>query len=76
MQWTPVKHRLPDVSEHILSYIVNTTEGVGVAKYNPRSGFCDPILIGGLNYYGLEVTHWMPMPPPPIQDKKTRLRGS
>lgn len=67
MQWTTVKRRLPESSQQIRSFIVNTAEGVGVAKYHSESGFCDPILIGGANYYGLEVTHWMPMPPPPVK---------
>ncbi|WP_110877025.1 DUF551 domain-containing protein [Franconibacter helveticus] len=76
MQWISVKQSLPEASERILSFIVNTTEGVGIARYTPEGGFCDPILIGGFSHYGLSVTHWMPMPSPPAHEERHRLRGS
>lgn len=33
MQWISVKQSLPETSERILSFIVNTTEGGGIARY-------------------------------------------
>ncbi|WP_073859908.1 DUF551 domain-containing protein [Franconibacter pulveris] len=74
MQWIPVKQSLPETSERILSFIVSTAEGVGVARYTPEGGFCDPVLIAGLSHYGLSVTHWMSMPPPPMHEKSLHVR--
>ena len=69
-EWISVEDRLPNSDEKVLAYY----------GYNHGDGVSDQRFIGVLDYYafdekphfqhtnagfGLTVTHWMPLPPPP-----------
>lgn len=65
MQWTSVKFKLPQPTKQVSWYIVNTDKGVGFAEFNPLTGFGNIVIIDNSQYFNLEITHWMPLPPPP-----------
>jgi uncharacterized protein YhdP len=61
-RWIPVSERMPDNWESVLTFdISKSTRGAVTAFYNPETSLwsthvsCD-----------LWVTHWMPLPEPPI----------
>lgn len=54
-RWIPVTERLPDV-------------GIEVLIYSEDDGVCVDYYVGdSFGYY--DVTHWMPLPEPPKEDK-------
>ncbi|MDQ2573055.1 DUF551 domain-containing protein [Klebsiella pneumoniae] len=73
MQWTSVKFKLPQPTKQVSWYIVNTDKGVGFAEFNPLTGFGNIVIIDNSQYFNLEITHWMPLPPPPSSDLPPEL---
>ncbi|WP_425559548.1 DUF551 domain-containing protein [Kosakonia radicincitans] len=65
MLWTSVKFKKPETTKMTSWFIVNTVKGVGVTTYSPLDGFSTIVFIDNTEHHGLEVTHWMPLPPPP-----------
>lgn len=65
MQWVSIKSGLPQTTKQISWYIVNTSKGVGVTEYNPTTGFSNVVIVDNAQYSGIEITHWMALPPPP-----------
>jgi hypothetical protein len=59
MNWISVRTQQPDTHG---SFIVNTENGVGIAKYNRGMGFHEIILTGNVQYSSQTVSHWMPFP--------------
>lgn len=54
-RWIPVTERLPDIGKDVLIY--SKEDGVDVDYYGgDMFGYCN-------------VTHWMPLPEPPKEDK-------
>ena len=65
MQWTSVKFKLPQTTKQVSWYIVNTNKGVGFTEFNPLTGFSNVVIIDNSQHFGIDITHWMPLPPPP-----------
>lgn len=68
MQWNSVKNGLPKTTKQTSWYIVNTSKGVGLVEFNPIDGFSNQVFIDNSQHYGLDITHWMGLPPPPSFD--------
>ena len=81
-RWIPVSERLPEIGQTVLNYRVGGANrhadvefAVREKKYGTRreDNIWEWITCGnqagrywGLSVDGSEVTHWMPLPPPPI----------
>lgn len=57
-KWIKCSERLPEPNTRVLIYSLN--KEVGVALYQELTGF------GYIPFYG-EVTHWQPLPQPPLE---------
>lgn len=76
-RWIPVSNRLPDkTSQYLVQVYVNRFgEGMhsetDVMFYNTVNGYFSPLCGGCIKsaIYG-EVTHWMPLPPPPQEGEE------
>ncbi|EOZ3049176.1 DUF551 domain-containing protein [Enterobacter roggenkampii] len=66
MQWTPIEAGQPKTTKPISWYIVNTEKGVGFTEYSPMYGFNGVVLIDNKQFSGIKITHWMELPPPPV----------
>ena len=64
MEWISVKDRLPEEQQYIIFYINDNglflEDRIATGIYEDGQ-FCDD---HGFNW-GLETTHWMPLPKPP-----------
>jgi hypothetical protein len=60
-RWVPVGERLPEDNEHVIGAMMRHG-GERWISYDLR--YISPIL--GWSIYSSEVTHWMPLPPPPV----------
>lgn len=77
-QWISVKERLPDEEGKYL-VIVHDGIALGVLYFYKRYPYCNkgirtdsPVWCGCDDYGDFEVkrvTHWMPLPEPPVVDK-------
>ncbi|ELY2768774.1 hypothetical protein [Cronobacter dublinensis] len=65
MKWTSVKAGLPQTDKPTSWYIVNTSKGVGFAEFNSLNGFGGTVIIDNSQHFGIDITHWMALPPPP-----------
>ena len=63
MRWIPVEERLPKPQENPV--IACDYTGVCLAWYSPTMGWQYRT---GLS--GVDITHWMPLPSPPKEEKK------
>lgn len=63
MRWIPVEERLPKPQENPV--IACDYTGVCLAWYSPTMGWQYST---GLS--GVDITHWMPLPQPPKEEKK------
>ena len=68
MHWTSVKFGLPQTAKQVSWYIVNTSKGVGFAEFSLFTGFRGNVIIDNTQHFGIEITHWMPLPQPPSTD--------
>lgn len=65
MKWISVKYRLPQESEDVL---VSTSNGVMCYTHNLRKS--DGLWFGyGQAFHSYGITHWMPLPSPPVNTK-------
>ncbi|MBU4682733.1 DUF551 domain-containing protein [Cedecea davisae] len=63
MSWISIDDELPKTAELVL---ISTQYGVGVAHYNPLNGW-GPLIVNFFHQHGdTSVTHWMPLPEPPV----------
>lgn len=61
--WIPVTERLPDVYEHVLVSVPGMAPHAMVQEaFRGRNGMW---YSNGFRYVADEITHWMPLPPPP-----------
>lgn len=68
-EWIPVSERMPDDWESVLTIdISKSTRGPVTAFYNPETS------LWSAHFGDLWVTHWMPLPEPPIVYGKERER--
>lgn len=74
MEWISVDDRLPDNDDEVLIYPtidigIDIIHGFyGALKRGEEKRFLYKYYIPdwGLEYYNHNVTHWMPLPPPPL----------
>ena len=85
-RWIPVSEKLPEIGQTVLNYRVGGANrhadvefAVREKKYGTRreDNIWEWITCGnqagrywGLSVDGSEVTHWMPLPPPPKENDK------
>ena len=65
-KWIPVTERLPDMFKHVLVNIPGMTPHPTVQEaFLEKNGMW---YSNGFRYLAEEITHWMPLPPPPAVD--------
>ncbi|MDE9467376.1 DUF551 domain-containing protein [Xenorhabdus bovienii] len=67
MDWISVNDRLPKAVRQFERFIVSTDKGIGMGVYDGLNGFSHIIVNGGTQYSDYTVTHWMPLPEPPVK---------
>lgn len=70
MRWIPVEERLPEKEN--AQVLMTDGEGCYISSRNNMVRFldCEGIFIPGKAGAGVKVTHWMPLPSPPKEEKK------
>jgi hypothetical protein len=63
--WVPVKNALPPDCEQVLVYTEEYGEMVG--HWNSAAPVDEMWWIPGINKWRGDVTHWMELPPPPVE---------
>lgn len=75
MEWIPVSERLPESPSRVLVYVTDTAlMCYGVALFYDGSFLFDSTFKGLDSFFKIEKaddmfinpSHWMPLPPPPI----------
>ena len=70
MKWISVKDRLPEVSREYIVWTVGAEEPmVGLAGFESDTNKWDIL------FHGIEVTHWMPLPPAPGISREEENHG-
>ena len=66
MKWIPVSERLPEIIGYYLTHDKNYSLSTAVRLWNP-----DEFLVncGFDTKHGYVISHWMPLPDPPKEDK-------
>ncbi len=72
-QWISVKDRLPEINQQFIAFVENK-EVCNCSRYQNRSSDNSPSFYAstktGLLICGLEsISHWMPLPEPPKEEK-------
>ena len=65
-QWISVNERTPYFFDTV---IVTDGTGVGVATFHCRQGW---LRVGTLDKVNCIITHWQPMPEPPVSIKESK----
>lgn len=70
MRWIPVEERLPEKEN--AQVLMTDGEGCYISSRNNMVSFldCEGIFIPGKAGAGVKVTHWMPLPKAPKEEKK------
>ncbi|MDE1495697.1 DUF551 domain-containing protein [Xenorhabdus bovienii] len=67
MDWISVDDRLPKTVGQFEMFIVSTDKGIGTGVYDSWDGFSRITISGNTQHSGYTVTHWMPLPKPPVK---------
>ncbi|WP_426576725.1 DUF551 domain-containing protein [Xenorhabdus stockiae] len=67
MEWISVNDRLPKTVRQFERFIISTDKGIGIGVYDSLNGFSHIIVNGETQYSNYIVTHWMPLPEPPVK---------
>ncbi|WP_419149887.1 DUF551 domain-containing protein [Pantoea agglomerans] len=62
MKWISTEDMLPDPSQILPLYVVNTANGIGFADYDGAFGFSNVIIGTEVQSPTLAVTHWIELP--------------
>ena len=65
MKWISVEDKFPN---HQQTVLISVGEVVGLASFNQTLGF-PTLYFGSQETFDHRVTHWMPLPNPPITNK-------